>query len=209
MKTIMPLYTWEGFTAIYAARVAQLKPGDIAVVNGANNGPGDFRTELMAAHITGMQAKNVIVMGYVHVSHGERTMDDVLDDIVCWRLWYGVTRVFVDEWPEDWGSAYIGSVWGAVRGYSGRGTLDDPILCVNPGRWIEQTLDPPAGTLVVTHEGTTYPPSLGEPAPWEAVILREQVEPVVTRWHLAKDGWAWGFVTSDGADGNGYDGLSL
>ena len=206
MKTLSPLYVWSQDLTTYAARVAELQAGDIAIVVSSRSGPGQAVDPSLMQHIADLNAKGVDVLGYIHVSYGQRTIDAVLDDIEAWHRFYGVTRLFVDEWPADWGLRYIGACWGATRGYTGKGTIAKPILVVNPGQPIELRGTLPDGVLIVTYEGFTLPG--WAPQPWEVAIVHDCADPVAVRAGLAANGWVWGFVTSDGADGNAFDGVS-
>ena len=208
MRTLCPLFTWAGDLATYATRVAELQAGDVAVVVSSRSGPGQAVDPSLMQHIADLSGGRVDVLGYIHIDEAgrgrTRTIDAVLDDIEAWHRFYGVTRLFVDEWPADWGLRYIGAVWGATRGYSGKGTIAKPILVINPGQPLELRGTLPDGVLIVTHEGTDTVPAWS-PQPWEAVIVHDSADPVATRARLAANGWAWGYVTSDGSDGNPYD----
>ena len=103
-----------------------------------------------------------------------------------------------------WGMRHLGAVWGATRGYAGKGTADRPILVVNPGQPLG-IVKPPDGVLVVTYEGVQ--PTDRAPQPWEAAIVYSCPTPDAQRSRLATNGWSWSFVTSDGSDGNPFDGV--
>ena len=204
MRTLAPLYTYAGDTAIYAARVVELQPGDVAVVTSGDSGPLPVDQRLMQ-HIADLGARGVQVLGYVHLDEPSRQqrrpVDAVLGDIATWALRYGVNRVFFDEWPASWGSRWLGAMWGACRGYTGsRGV----VCAANPGVPLHLTVPPPAGALVVTHEGPTVPS--WRPEPWEVAIVHSVTDVAQTRAQLAVAGWQWGYVTADGPDGNPFDG---
>lgn len=202
MRTACPLYTWAG-SPTYITRIAELHAGDVAIVTGDNSGPGTVVDPNLTQRIADLTAKGVDVLGYVDVAYGARRLESVLDDLAKWHGWYGVTRPFFDDWPKNWGARYIGAMWGAVRGYSGRGTPERPILTVNPGTLLALTAPPPAGTLIVEHEGSTFPTAT--PHPWSVALVWGQADPAATRAALDAAGWQFGYVTSDGADGNPYD----
>jgi len=202
LRTLMPCYTWAGDDATYDARAAQLKPGDIAIVTSTLSGPSPFDPALHA-QIVELDQADVLVFGYVACDYGERSLREILADITLWRHDYAVRRVFLDEWAADMHNE-IGLMWGAVRGYGGRGTTDRPILAVNPGITMPLLRTVPPGTLVVTHEGTAVPPP-GTPQPWEAALVHSHPRPDACRVTLERDGWGWGYCTSDGLDGNPFD----
>ena len=213
MRQLKPVYTFAGDTATYARQLADLMPGDTAVVTSTDSGPGLTTDPALMQHIAELATRNVNVLGYVYTGatinatrvFGSRTVDGLLDDIVAWDHLYGVRRVFVDEWPPTWGSRHIGAMWGAVRGYAGKGSATSPILVVNPGRPLDLHVAPPAGTLVVTSEGVNV--RLWKPAPWEVALIHDSINVEADRAALVLAGWQWGFVTSDGRDGNPYDGI--
>lgn len=200
MRQIVPMFTWAQDHATYAARAARLNAGDIAIVTSSNNGPTPY-DPVLRGHVRDLDERGVLVFGYVPAGYGSRPFGDVLDDITAWRRSYDVRRVFFDEWAGN--RDLVGLCWGMIRGYGGSGTTDRPILVVNPGvPGITGTVPP--GTLVVTHESAQRP-NTAAPHPWEAAIVHSTLFPADTRRYLAAHGWRWGFVTSDGADGNSYD----
>lgn len=202
MRSMCPLYTYSRDMSTWAARIALLNAGDIAIVVGENSGPGPFDLAL-AAHIHELEAKGVLVFGYVHVSYGARPLGEVLEDITDWRVDYGVKRVFLDEWSNVH-HAELGLMWGAVRG---RVTEADrkagPYLIANPGAAVTWP-SVPAGTLVVTHEDASLPN--WTPKPWEATLVHSFAADLAAgRAALERWGWQWGWLTSDGPDGNPWD----
>lgn len=205
MRTLVPLYTWAGDSATYAARLAKLDSDDVAVVTSTNNGPLPTNTDLMQ-HIAEAQAKGVTVLGYVPVNYGKRSFGDVLDDVIAWHRVYGVTRIFADEWPANWSLHHLGSLWGAIRAYVKPTPADPMILCVNPGVRHVLPNQPPYGCFVVEHEGA-QPPSF-VPSPWSVALVHSLPLDAVSgvKELLTLRNWKYGYVTSDGADGNPWDG---
>lgn len=203
MRILCPLYTYAQDNATYDARAALLNAGDIAIVTSSNSGPDPYDTAL-DAQIVELKERGVLVFGYVHVSYGDRPFGAVLADITAWRRNYAVTRIFVDEWPTH-AVHEVGLMWSLVRGFGGSGTVDRPILAINPGTPMPRLTNVPPGTLVVTHEGTTIPPTDYLPKAWEAALIHSNPEPVAARTYLVGHGWQWGHASSDGADGNPWD----
>jgi hypothetical protein len=203
MKTICPLYTWSGDNETYQKRINLLTPGDIAVVVSENSGPTPFSTNLLE-HVTTLKSKSILPFGYVSLNYGKRPIDEVFEDITVWRTHYGITKIFFDEFPAN--SGYLGLYWNLVRGYSGKGSTEKPIVVVNPGRPLTGYLSVSPGMLVVTHENKNLPDHMYYPKHYEAAIVHS-VEGDID---IAEDclniyQWNWGYVTNDGKDGNPYD----
>lgn len=205
MRQLVPLYTWAQDTATWTARLDLLTAGDIVVVAGPGSGPPKWTDPDLATRIAECQARKLHVLGYVPLGYGDYFIDDVLSDLVDWHHNHAITRIFFDEWPAEWTQRHLGALWGAVRGYAGRGSVDRPIMVVNPG--VDTPMDdiePPAGTLIVTHESRDIPEPR-RPKRWEVALVHSYPDPYIGGSHLHAQGWEWGHVTSDGADGNPWD----
>lgn len=186
----------------WTARIAPLNAGDIAIVTSSNSGPDPYDPAL-ATHIAELEAKGVLTFGYVHVTYGGRRIGSVLEDITDWRTDFGVKRIFLDEWVPAH-HAELGLMWGAVRGrVVDTDRKAGPYLIANPGVPVTWP-SVPSGTLVVTHEGATLPN--WSPRPWEAAIVHSLNDPATAHGILVRQGWQWGYTTSDGlTDSNPFD----
>lgn len=207
MKSTAPMYTHAGDEDAYVARMALLKAGDLAIVTGDNSGPGTAPDDNLAHHIATLRGNGIHVVGYVHISYGQRPFGDVIEDIATWRRWYGVTAPFIDEWPVRFGIGELNLMWCIARGYSGKGSPDKPILVVNPGVPWDSKGVPLPGVLVVAHEDDIFPHGV-IPKPWEVAMIHSSSAVQADTGNLAANGWQWGWVTSDGLDGNPWDDVS-
>lgn len=205
IRELVPLYTWAGDIGTWRARLDRLTAGSVVVVTGPKSGPPLARDADLAAHIDDIRTRHLLPFGYVPLGYGDRSVEEVLDDLTDWHVLHGITRVFFDEWPAGWGHRHLGALWGAVRGYTGRGSADRPILAINPGITVASltATAPPAGTLIVTHEAATMPDR--RPQRWEVALVHSHPSPAEATDTLDTAGWQWGHVTSDGRDGNPWD----
>jgi hypothetical protein len=195
VKNFDPLYVSTDDDATYLRRLANLGPDDIAVVTSALSGPFPF-DERLVRRITQLRLRGVTVLGYVSLDYGRRWVGSVLDDIVAWRRKYSVVGLFLDEWPSEWGSEYINTLWGSPRSFAGRATTADPMfLVVNPGVGVTLAGGLGDGAFIVEHEGSEMP--MTKPNPWSIAIVHSVAHPNVARSLLAAWGWPYGYCTSD------------
>lgn len=191
-------YSWNGNEPLYQKRLSYLKPHDIMVVTGAYNGPGtpeQYDPDLHR-HIQQIKDKGAVPFGYIYAGYGKRDLLEFLADLTTWSLVYGVDRVFIDEWNEEWGSRMVGAVWGMCRGYASQ---KEPVVIVNPGKQIKMSVNPPLSALIVTYEGTMVPdrsPSRTN----EVAIVHHSVDAPSDHFRLIDKGWKYSFVTQGGYD---------
>lgn len=130
---------WE---ALLAGRLG-LAFAVINVSNGPGPDPDPYYGPLLA------RPSAIPLVGYVHVSYGDRSATSVLADARRWRELYGITDIFLDEIPSgrtrlNWDLALIDTLrqQGVRRVIANPGTHPDPgllrradLTCVSEQNW--------------------------------------------------------------------------
>lgn len=137
MNILVPLYAWEGDTTEIDQAVDALRKGDIAVITGPQSGPPDESEADHLLNLTNRLHRNhVTVVGYIHVTRGERPIATVLDEMLRWRQYVGVDGVFVDEANAQSPLAYMRNIHGMARKWTHAKTDSGVGISVwNPGTW--------------------------------------------------------------------------
>jgi|YelNatPaOPRAMG01_1025707.scaffolds.fasta_scaffold00125_39 hypothetical protein len=100
MKVIVPAYfdpSVSNYWNTMFAKAATM-PGRLYAIANVNNGPGSQYYSSYADVINKMHNNNGKVIGYVHTSYGNRTLNDVEADIDSWYSFYpSLDGIFIDE----------------------------------------------------------------------------------------------------------------
>ncbi len=114
-----------------------LNPLDVVIVN-ASNGPGSFADPALVSEVQTMRAAGRTVLGYItagYLPSSARTIQQVVDEAVLFRAFYGVDGFFVDEVrPECTTAASYAALATQMRA-----AAPGPIV-LNPGRNVGECL---------------------------------------------------------------------
>jgi hypothetical protein len=95
---IIPLYTYPGSTWTAVIQAKEANPGVtiVAVIN-PDNGPGSGQDSNYLNGIQALRSAGVVVLGYVRTSYAARPAAAVIADINCYKSWYNINGIFLDE----------------------------------------------------------------------------------------------------------------
>lgn len=204
MKTLAITYIWWGMPEW--ERVIRARP-EVVVLN-PNSGPGSRKETGIINLVNELKSAGIKVIGYVHLSYGERSKDEVISEAAKYFEWYGLDGIFWDEAPTN---PLIYS--GKYRGVHGFARKQDKsgISVFNPGvkpgaLATLMTLMP--GSIWITFEGPEWFYQQSRPQPG---IYKDRQAHIVygltqeSTWQqLNKCGVGWGFATPDDLP-NPYD----
>jgi len=99
-RQIVPAYFYPDDSANLWPAMCSAPSGSIAVAN-PDSGPGTAYDPAYAEVIAACRAAGQRVIGYVHTSYGERSLEAVKADIDRFYAYYGIQGVFLDEMSND------------------------------------------------------------------------------------------------------------
>ncbi len=95
---IIPFYIYPGseWSALARAKTKYSSVPIVAVVNPAN-GPGTHQDPNYLSGIRLLRSAGVTMVGYVATNFADRSLNDVMDDILAYNSLYQVDGIFLDE----------------------------------------------------------------------------------------------------------------
>lgn len=97
-KMVIPSYFYPG--PLWNQAIAASLTVETMIMNPAS-GPGASSNSDYVAAVNNAQAAGIKVIGYVHTSYGSRDAAVVKSEIDSYKVWYGVSGIFLDEVASD------------------------------------------------------------------------------------------------------------
>uniref|UniRef100_A0A7C5WY41 Spherulation-specific family 4 n=1 Tax=Thermocrinis ruber TaxID=75906 RepID=A0A7C5WY41_9AQUI len=122
---------------------------DVFVIVNASNGPGGYTDPNLLNAITTLKSRGFKVIGYVLTSYGNRSLEDVKNDMDKWLNFYGSERIdgfFIDEVVENYD--YYREVFQHARSRN-------KLIILNPGANINASFFNIADKIVVFEDSLT------------------------------------------------------
>jgi hypothetical protein len=141
----------------------------IAIMN-PDNGPGAHRDPSYVAALAEVQAAGGKVIGYVHTSYAQRSLDRVRTEIKEYRRWYHVNGIFLDEMSSNPARTTL-RYYRQLDHYVHR-VLPNSLVVGNPGTNTPPAYVGVADQLVLFEDGAGY--DTYTPPAWQAALPASQ-----------------------------------
>jgi hypothetical protein len=173
LEIVVPAYFYPSGGSDWNDLNAAASKVPIMAIMNPFNGPGNSRDSNYVSAVNSLRAAGGRVIGYVHTSYTARPVEQVLNDINRYAMWYDVDGIFVDEMTNT-GPAerlnYYRDIYNHIK------SIDPNWLVMgNPGTTtIEQYLTWPTADQLMVFEnvGATYPGY--SPSSWNFSYDRSQ-----------------------------------
>jgi len=96
----MAIPSYFGPGALWTKLGAAAPRVGVAILN-PGSGPGAAVRADYVQQVKAIQARGVLVLGYVHTSYGKKPLPEVQSEIAQYQQWYGVSGIFFDEVTND------------------------------------------------------------------------------------------------------------
>ncbi|KAJ7742301.1 Spherulation-specific family 4 [Mycena metata] len=161
-KSDVPLYSYPETTATWApleTAISNFPNVQFYVIVNPDSGPGDAGSQPDTNYQAGVTAlrthANVVLLGYVYTSYGDRLLADVQQDIATyagWRTAYSLAGIFFDETQQGLTSTYTAYA-AAARSAAWPGRTTGYVI-LNPGEDIGSSNYYSIADQIVTFEDT-------------------------------------------------------
>jgi len=229
MRSLAPLYIEPHRTDAWEAATAQLRSGDVAIINPAS-GPGLHADPVWSDRIYDLHVRGVKAFGYQALNYGYRHGDphrptawNAADSMLRWTQLYPIDGFFLDEMPSEGSHPQVAALILLGRRLTSprRDSMDSQRITVNPGRppterlvesmpmvaaWVvHENLDAAPGS---TDDVTPPIPSTepGLTAARQCWLSYGDPAPAATTARCVQLGYGWSYATTDpGQRGNPWN----
>ncbi len=218
-KLLIPLYIYPENNTSWQPLVELKKHYptlEIVVIVNQNNGQITNSDSNFVRGLTQLQDANISTIGYVYTKFGNRSIDDVKQNIDNWYLFYGtygIDGIFFDE--GAYSESYF-DYYEHLSGYARDKGLD--FIVFNPGRKVDEAyIQTQIATVIVSRE-TTYEKAI-EATEFNTPSLHTSLGLLLYETNQ-EDALTFGctyaktydfeyiYLTDDGVDGNPWDSFS-